>query len=781
MNRLSASFFLSCFVGLATVAAASPPTCTVHFFDWYVVDENSPLEARRKQWTYEVRWDLLGIQPAEIGNTEHYYEVQFAKIREAGFDGIHYEWHRNNPKPQFLAAAEKTGVPLAMFYDMEIRFSGRPNFITPTPRFAEEAIGDVLSFYRSVPRKLWLKDRNGKLPIIVYGYAFDRNITDPARWDEFYRSLVRGIEEGLGERIVLHWTDASAPQQVYAYQRFPEIQSYTFNEASRQTQIGARSVTFVVHYDDLGVSFARSGPRGQRWIRNDIRYLQESLWLAKHTDPDLVFNYGWNELYEGEHLLPDSHWEMWRYDLASAMVRDIKAHTRADLPRVLVIADDLLPALHKADPVATAVFHREMELLNRLRSIVPQANTVVTGRLPDLSGYQVIFALNRVKTAEEEGALLRSGKTVVYAGPEAQVETPITRRFTSAARGPLPPSRLGPANEYVVAGRPVDVDLGKFPRLEARCRNSPGTVLHIRYEGLNEKGERVQAWYESSPTDDRQTGGQWQTVQADVSEIARHAVGGPVSRLTRIDLILDDLDENGRFTLDVDRLRMLNAAGETGWEEPFDDVNGWTVHASFEGVAGGESRFELTPAKEDAATLGRLVLIAAVEEGLGGPADESTQWIEPLPDVRVLWHAPVREQKVPLLLARDRCYWLNTYSPTDEGWEKIIPEVLKLPVHRGVLFGSFSHAVTASGLTSRRDESVMVVGEEELPIDRVRLVAPPELDQSLPQTLPASRRPMSLRVIQGQRKEVPLPDPGSSPPSVTLRPGEVVEVAKSGK
>jgi len=151
-----------------------------------------------------------------------------------------------------------------------------------------------------VPKSLWLRGRNGRLPIIVYGYAFDRRVTDPARWDKFYRRILSGIQQGLGEKIVFHWTDAAAPQQVYGYQHFPEIQSFSFNEAVRQTQINAHSVTFVVHYDDLGVSFARGGRRPQRWIRNDVRYLQEALWLALHTNPDLVFNYGWNELYEGE-------------------------------------------------------------------------------------------------------------------------------------------------------------------------------------------------------------------------------------------------------------------------------------------------------------------------------------------------------------------------------------------------------------------------------------------------------------------------------------------------
>ena len=107
------------------VLSAAPPTCTTHFFDWYVINGRAALDERQKQWTYRVDWGSLGISPEEIGTSVHYYEVQFRKIREAGFDGLHYEWHANNPKPQFLDALGKVGLTAAMFYDMEIRFSGR--------------------------------------------------------------------------------------------------------------------------------------------------------------------------------------------------------------------------------------------------------------------------------------------------------------------------------------------------------------------------------------------------------------------------------------------------------------------------------------------------------------------------------------------------------------------------------------------------------------------------------------------------------------------------------
>jgi hypothetical protein len=127
MMRLSAVLPALSLLGIPWRAAADQPTCTTHFFDWYVVNERSPLEEIQKRWTYRVDWGAFGIAPAEIGNSVHCYEAQCRKIKEAGFDGIHYEWHGNNPQPQFIEAIRKTGVPMAMFYDMEIRFHSRAN------------------------------------------------------------------------------------------------------------------------------------------------------------------------------------------------------------------------------------------------------------------------------------------------------------------------------------------------------------------------------------------------------------------------------------------------------------------------------------------------------------------------------------------------------------------------------------------------------------------------------------------------------------------------------
>jgi hypothetical protein len=759
----------------AVAADAEPPLCTTHFFDWYVVNQGSPLEQMQRRWTYQVDWQALGISPEEIGNSVHYYEVQFRKIRAAGFDGVHYEWHGNQPKSQFLEAAQQVGLPLAMFYDMEIRFHTRGTFLKPTREFAAEAIDDVVGFYERVPRKLWLHDRNGNLPIIVYGYQFDRTVSDPETWHTFYEALIQGIEQRLDDSIVLHWTNTGSPQQMYGYQHFPEIQSYIFNEAMGQSQVDARSVTFVAHYDDLGVSFARQGPRERRWIRNDVRYLQEALWLARHTDPDLFFNYGWNELYEGEHLLPDDHWGTWRYEVASAMVQAVKTQTKADLPRVLIIADDILSGMHDAPPKRRSMLQRQMQLLTRLRSFVPQADTALPGTVGDFADYQIVFCLNAKKHPAEEAALAESGKAIVYAHPALDSGSPLLRRFTAKALQPLPFPDLGPENEYVVATRNVDIDLERFPKLLLRCRNSPGAIFHIRYHGVNREDKEVAAWFESSATDDRQTQGAWIEEEINLAQLTRQGAGEPLQRLTRIEVILDDLEKNGEFTLDMDYLRIADAQGAIGWREEFETVEAWQVGATFAHRPDGPPRYALVAASEDGVSIGRMKLTAISSNVLAGPMDEATRVIEPNAEVEVLQQAEHQGQAVPILLRHENGYFLNTYSPTDACWESMLPSLLKLPLQQCVTFTSYSFGVRESGLTRLTNTQLSVIQQERLPIKRVRLVAPPELDEALPVTLPVGIVPASGRFVRGVRASRPTPDPDQTPASITLHPGEVVE------
>jgi hypothetical protein len=173
-----------------------------------------------------------------------------------------------------------------------------------------------------------------------------------------------------------------------------------------------------------------------------------------------------------------------------------------------------------------------------------------------------------------------------------------------------------------------------------------------------------------------------------------------------------------------------------------------------------------------------MTLQAVVSDKDIVPVDESTQYIVPVATARVLAEATFQGAKIPVLLARDQIYWLNTYRPSDACWEILIAELLGHRVHRGVHFRSFSHTIRAEGVKADGNEAPMTIEDAPLPIDRVRLVAPPEFQQPLSQVLPVGWQQMSLRVVHGQRQTIPLPDPGRSPPSITLEPGEVADLIR---
>ncbi len=195
----------------------------------------------------------------------------------AGFDGIHYEWHSNPVKPPFREALQKTNLPVAMFYDMEIRFSGQGAVHHADGRVRQDVRRRRRLLLR-VRAQVAVAARSQRLPAHCRLRLRVRHARHgPAAWDRFYRAIISGVEQQLGEQVVFHWTNNGSLQQMYGFQHFPEIQSYVFNEVNQQSPVNAHSVTFVVHYDDLGVSFARAGgPRATRWIRNDIRYLAGS-------------------------------------------------------------------------------------------------------------------------------------------------------------------------------------------------------------------------------------------------------------------------------------------------------------------------------------------------------------------------------------------------------------------------------------------------------------------------------------------------------------------------
>src|SRR5205823_9878349 len=58
----------------------------VHFFNWYWTSTQRPLPEIEKEWTFHPAWEEMGILPEEIGHTKNYYQRQFERIRQAGFD-----------------------------------------------------------------------------------------------------------------------------------------------------------------------------------------------------------------------------------------------------------------------------------------------------------------------------------------------------------------------------------------------------------------------------------------------------------------------------------------------------------------------------------------------------------------------------------------------------------------------------------------------------------------------------------------------------------------------
>jgi len=161
---------------------AAPPTCTTHFFR--LVRGQREVLARRASEALDLprRLGALGITPGRSAGACITTRRSSEDPRRGVFDGLHYEWTGGKPKPQLIEALRKTNLPRRCSNDMEIHFSGRPEFITPT-----EAVRPGVRRRRRelLPRRaprLWLHDRNGRLPVVVYGYAFDRKVTDPAPW-----------------------------------------------------------------------------------------------------------------------------------------------------------------------------------------------------------------------------------------------------------------------------------------------------------------------------------------------------------------------------------------------------------------------------------------------------------------------------------------------------------------------------------------------------------------------------------------------------------------------
>jgi len=773
---------------LGTLADDAPTLYTTHFFDWYKVSEQQPYENLQRAFTFRPDWEGVGLEPAEVGVSGKYYSVQFEMIRRAGFDGIHYEWFGVQPSDECVAALRETGTRAAMFYDMEIRFSKRPLFIKPTDAFLAEALADVGSFYERIPRDLWLRERDESIPLIFYGYQFDQSFRSVAEWDGFYRKLLAGLRERLGGAVRIYWTDCGALCQTYAFQHFDEISSYSFSWWGGQRQIGARSVTFVLHYDDQG---AVAGGRSARTMCYDNRFIEEHLQLARLTRPRLVFNYGWNEYFEGENVFPDRTWGDWRLNTVAAIVSTLKHTPARPLPPAVILADDLYPG----DLEAPGSRDAEHALLGAFRYLFPQAEARLGLRLDPLPGENpVVLAMTRKRTDDEERRLLEladAGKArVAFYEPDPAHTGPLVSRFAAGPRTrPLEQVPPPPANQWVGAEIKVDVDAAAYPFLRVRVRNSPGTFYHVRVIGLDGEGARHENHDNGSPLDWKATGGQWEDRRENMKEVLEAFAGKGIVRFVGVIAIVNATVVPGDFTAEFAEAEFADADGHVGFRVPLGDPVKVTYSSSF--VNTGMPGYPVGTMEPAGASSNRLKLSLNARFASEQPLDAASQAFAFQPGVEALaWAAwppsgsgpPQRAAvRVPLVLRKGNVFWVNTLSPHAGVYGPLMAE-LRMPRVRTASHLQFQQV---KGITSvQKPSSATILGRDVLPVDRVRFHHPANVEAPVRYPWPATTTPLAaVRIREGVATAEPVTTVVSAMRLVVageaeLRPGDTLDIMR---
>ncbi len=757
------------------------PIYTTHFFDWYQVNQQHPFSYYQRQWTYHPEWQRYGIQPAEIGNTEHYYAVQMRMIQKAGFDGIHYEWFGQQPSSAFIDAIKATHTKVAMFYDMEIRHGSAANYIQPTDAFRQFVIHDVASFYDRIPRNLWLHEGDGALPIIFYAYQFDTAYNTVSVWDHFYRTLLSGLEKALGNPVHIYWTSTDALPQIYAFQHFPQINSYTFGWWGGQTQIGAKSVTLIASYDDAG---AVVGGRPTRTVNDDLRYLEDDYRLAELSNPQLVFNYGWNEFYEGEHIFPDTTWSDWRYRALSAIVKRLKAEKSLNpLPKAVIIADDLFPdSLAHPNPW----YDSERNLLSSYRYLFPQAKVILPSQasLAALKEYRIIISMDIHRSRSEQAALIhlaQGGKrSVLFFEPSSAADNALTSRFTSGRRiEPLKGTSPPPGNQWVGAMEPVNVDPNKYPFIHIQVRNSLNTFYMVRFQGVDAQGNVYENHDNGSPLDWQVSGNRWVERTGNAKEILEAFAHKPIVKITGIVLIVNATGVPGDFHGDFAKADFTDAQGDVGARVNFSDAKLWQYRSSFQnGPLSTWPQGSLKILPENGGTL-HLSLHARYNQA---PVDTYSQTFPIKPGVRVLSWSSWMKIKVPLVLQRGNLYWVNSASPASVVYRPLMAH-FEMPAPIQPEFKTFSEVkgVVAASVTTNPAPAV-ILHPAELPLSWVRMVHPPNFPVTVSYPFPVTSRPLaevlvksgapaSISVVNLCKASGAVDTPGT----VTLGRGEVVD------
>ena len=420
------------------------PVSAVHFFDWW---EPGPVPALNP--THGVTWERIGITGEQVGSAA-YYDANFQLIQELGVDGVFWQWaDREDLTPATVAldSLRRHDLKIGLFYDWELEHvSGRP-VLSDEPYIAadEDSVSkiadEVIDFYQRIPEDLWLYDAHGRLPVIVYAFGFPEVLEDVDVWTWFFTELVRRVETALEVDVIFDWS-AETRVQALAFERWPDDYApFNFVLDAPQWQFGHHIVTWNYIFDNLGVALNHGL---LRVVRDDIRYIQETAWLAAHTNPSLVFIYSWNEFWEGSHLFPDDTYGWRRYELAQAQLTQL-AETRADdLPRAMIIGDAA-----DAYPQGTNGFLETQRHLLRhlLRRYVPQGDfrTPESLTVDALAGYDLIVSLTTDRSVDSVLAELPESVQIVYWNAN-DLSTEMARRFAQVA------DEERPAGEFNLLG-----------------------------------------------------------------------------------------------------------------------------------------------------------------------------------------------------------------------------------------------------------------------------------------------------------------------------------------
>ena len=251
-------------------------------------------------------------------------------------------------------------------------------------------------FFKHVPKNELARDKKGRYVLFIYGYDFDENNVNAINYEDFGSGLLEAISTLYVEpvsNIAVYWTSKNAPLEEYLFQHFSEnFIPMQFVLDTPQSQFGHDSVTWNFGYDNEGVA---KRDNLLRVIRNDKQYIEEMWWLAKYTNPSIVFIYGWNEPFEGSLVIPTEKWGSTKSKLCKEMINSLQI-SDSEMLSTIIITDDLSDGYGKQD------WHYSIEegmLLYSMRRFAPQADTITVKEVSKdkLLKYDVILDISTYK------------------------------------------------------------------------------------------------------------------------------------------------------------------------------------------------------------------------------------------------------------------------------------------------------------------------------------------------------------------------------------------------